>query len=142
VYELTKWGAELEPVITHLGRWGSRSPLLPRNAHSSIDSLLLSLRSMFAPDAARDFNATITLRVDERPFHIEVSDGTFQLGGGESNTSTVVLETDRDTLAEMLYHGRTLKNAMHAGAATVTGPTTVAARFLQLFPQPQPADLD
>src|ERR671932_1050136 len=26
VYELTEWGVDLEPVLTALGRWGSRSP--------------------------------------------------------------------------------------------------------------------
>src|SRR3712207_2209728 len=28
VYELTDWGAGLEPVVTHLGRWGSASQSL------------------------------------------------------------------------------------------------------------------
>ncbi|MFQ6708458.1 helix-turn-helix transcriptional regulator, partial [Bordetella pertussis] len=39
VYELTDWGRELEPVILQLGKWGARSPALPREAGLSVDSL-------------------------------------------------------------------------------------------------------
>jgi hypothetical protein len=79
---------------------------MPHDAHSSIDSLLLSLRSMFDPQAARGLRVTITLRVEEHPFHVEIIDGELNLAGGE---------------------------------ATVTGTTAVLARFLQLFPLPEPA---
>src|ERR1700682_5998806 len=47
VYEITEWGADLEPVITHLGRWGSRSATFDPAADSSVDSLVLSLRALF-----------------------------------------------------------------------------------------------
>jgi DNA-binding HxlR family transcriptional regulator len=139
VYELTDWGVELEPVVTHLGRWGSRSPAMPHDAHSSIDSLLLSLRSMFDPQAARGLSVTITLRVEEHPFHVEIIDGELNLAGGEANHPAATLETDRHTLAALLYGGRQLDDALHASEATVTGTTTVVARFLQLFPLPEPA---
>ena len=61
VYALTDWGAELEPVITHLGRWGSRSPSMPYDADRSIDSLVLSFKALFDHTAAQGFSATITL---------------------------------------------------------------------------------
>src|SRR5436190_19138926 len=34
VYELTPWGAELEEVLVQLGRWGARSPEMPREAEA------------------------------------------------------------------------------------------------------------
>jgi DNA-binding HxlR family transcriptional regulator len=141
VYELTDWGAELEPVVTHLGRWGSRSPSLPTDAHSSIDSLLLSLRSLFDPQVALGFSTTITLRIEGRPFHIEIIDGEFRLASGEAERPIVGLDTDRRTLADLLHRGRQLDDALHAGTATVSGPTAVLARFLDLFPLPDPADV-
>src|SRR5207249_2572577 len=52
VYELTAWGKELETVIVELGRWGARSPALPRDPAMSVNSLILSFRSMFDPAAA------------------------------------------------------------------------------------------
>src|SRR5258708_19839043 len=42
VYELTDWGAELEPVVTHLGPCGTRSPSIPYAAAPSLHSLTLS----------------------------------------------------------------------------------------------------
>ena len=35
VYELTEWGAELEPVVTQLGAWGARSPFPPDSGRSA-----------------------------------------------------------------------------------------------------------
>lgn len=55
IYELTDWGLELEPVIIQLGRWGIRSPAMPRNAEFSVDALILCLRTMFDSDAAKSF---------------------------------------------------------------------------------------
>ena len=48
VYELTGWGRELEPVIVHLGRWGSGAPL-PEDASWSLDSLLIALQGTADP---------------------------------------------------------------------------------------------
>jgi DNA-binding HxlR family transcriptional regulator len=61
VYELTDWGLELEPVIVRLGRWGARSPSRPRDAGLSVDSLILSCRTMFDPRAAEGLTASYEL---------------------------------------------------------------------------------
>jgi hypothetical protein len=52
----------------------------------------------------------------------------------------VTLATDRQTLAALLHGGRLLDDVLHAGEATVTGSTAILARFLELFPLPEPAD--
>jgi hypothetical protein len=74
VYELTTWGAELEPVVTHLGRWGSRSPSMNHDADRSVDSLVLSLRALFDSQAAHGFTATIALRLGENTFRVEIAE--------------------------------------------------------------------
>lgn len=137
VYELTAWGAELEPVVTHLGRWGSRSPAMPHNAHSSIDSLLLSLRSLFDPAAAHGFSATVSIRVEGRPFQAQIAEGELHLSGGEPDHPTATLDTTRQTLADLLYGAHSLDDARHLGEATITGSPEVIGRFLELFPLPR-----
>jgi DNA-binding HxlR family transcriptional regulator/putative sterol carrier protein len=139
VYELTEWGAELEPVVTHLGRWGSRSPSMPYDADRSTDSLVLSLRALFDREAAQGFSATIALRLGEDDFSIEVDDGQLQLVRGDTEKATATLETDLHTLAAVLYGGRPLDDAVRTGALSITGKTAVVARFLSLFPLPEPA---
>src|ERR1700691_5973098 len=50
VYELTDWGRDLEPVIVHLGQWGTQAPL-PEDAGWSLDSLLIALQAAADPMA-------------------------------------------------------------------------------------------
>src|ERR687889_2611556 len=82
VYELTPWGEELEPVIIRLGRWGARSPLRPRDAELGVDSLVLSLRTMFDPVAAEGLEASYELRLGEDTFRAVVTDGRFEVDRG------------------------------------------------------------
>lgn len=137
VYQLTEWGAELEPIITHLGRWGSRSPSLRHDAHTSVDSLLLSLRSMFDPAVAEGFSTTITLRVEGRPFRVEIVDGELRLAAGEADQPAATMDTDRQALSDLLYAGRSLDETQRSNQVRLTGSTSVIERFLRLFPQPE-----
>jgi DNA-binding HxlR family transcriptional regulator len=141
VYELTDWGAELEPVVTHLGRWGSHSPSMPYDADRSIDSLVLSLRALFDRRAAQGFSATIALRLGENHFSIKIADGQLQLARGEAEQATVTLDTNPQTLAALLYGGRPLDDVLRTGEVTIAGEAAVAARFLRLFPLPEPASI-
>jgi alkyl sulfatase BDS1-like metallo-beta-lactamase superfamily hydrolase len=126
-------------VVMHLGRWGSRSPSLDPAVDSSVDSLVLSLRALFNPQAAQGFSATIGLRLNQSPFVVTVTDGELNIARGEAEGPTATLETDRSTLAALLYGGRTLDDAVRAGDATVGGKTAAIARLLRLFPLPPPA---
>ena len=139
VYELTEWGADLEPVVTLLGQWGSRSASLNPAADSSVDSLVLSLRALFNPQAAQGFSATIVLSLNDNRFIIEIADGQLHVSRGEAERPNATLDTDRSTLAAMLYGGRSLDDAVRAGEAAVGGDSAVIARFLRLFPLPAPA---
>ena len=136
VYELTDWGADLEPVITHLGRWGSRSSSMPYDADRSIDSLVLSLRALFDSRAAQGFSATVMLRLGENHFTINIADGQLHLTRGEAEQATATMETDPHTLAALLYRGRSLDALLRTGEVTIAGQIPVVARFLQLFPLP------
>lgn len=79
VYELTDWGRELEPVILQLGKWGARSPALPREAGLSVDSLVLSFRAMFDPRAAARLTATYELVLNGQHFWARVENGQIAL---------------------------------------------------------------
>jgi DNA-binding HxlR family transcriptional regulator len=139
VYELTDWGAELEPVLTRLGRWGSRSPSMPYDADRSVDSLVLSLKALFDHTTAQGFSAAITLRLDENHFSIKIADGQLQLTRGKAQQAAATVETDPQTLAALIYRRRALDDVLRTGEVTISGDSGVAARFLQLFPLPEPA---
>ena len=139
VYELTEWGEELEPVIVRLGRWGARSPTKPRDAALGVDSLVLSMRTMFDPRAAEGLGASYELRFGEDRFRAVVDDGRLEISRGSADSPDAIVEADSDTLAGLLYAGRRLAEALESGDLKVEGDRVAFERFLGLFPLPEPA---
>ena len=139
VYELTGWGEELEPVIVRLGRWGARSPSKPRDAALGVDSLILSFRTMFDPQAAQGLSASYELRFGEDRFRAVVDDGRFEISRGSADGPDAVVEADSDTLAALIYAGRPLDEAVDSGDLRIEGDRTAFEHFLALFPLPEPA---
>ncbi len=137
VYELTAWGAELEPVIMAIGRWGARSPLLAPGQMSP-DALVLSFRTMFSAEAAVGLDATYEFRFGEQRYHARVARGRFEIARGPAAVADVIVESDPDTLAAAVYGG-------DAGVAKgkrnlkVEGSKAAYKRFLGLFPLPEKA---
>jgi len=136
VYELTDWGRELEPVIMALGRWGARSPVLLQGHPMSVDAFVLSLRTMFDPKAAAGFSATLELRLGDDCFRADIARGRMQLDRGRAPRPHAVIESRPDTLAQVVYGGRKLADALRTGDARVEGDKSAARRFLSLFPLP------
>ena len=85
VYELTDWGAELEPVVVALGRWGSRSPLADDELEMSVDAHAIALKADFDQDAAGDLEAIYELRLAGESFRVEVSDREISVARGEAD---------------------------------------------------------
>ena len=139
VYELTDWGTELEPAILSLGRWGARSPARPRDAAIGVDSLMLSLRTMFDGRLAEGFSAVYELRLGEDRFRAEVSDRRFEIERGSADGPDATVETDPGTFAALVYEGRPLEEALRSGALKIGGDRRAVERFLGLFPLPEPA---
>src|SRR3990170_4238361 len=133
VYELTEWGEELEPVIVRLGRWGARSPSKPRDAALGVDSLVLSMRTMFDPRAAEGLGASYELRFGEDRFRAVVAEGRFEISRGGSERPEATIETDADTLAALIYYGRPLAEALRSGEIKIEGDEVAVERFLGLF---------
>jgi DNA-binding HxlR family transcriptional regulator len=139
VYELTEWGEELEPVVISLGRWGARSPSRSRDAALGVDSLILSLRTMFDPQAAEGIWAVYELRLGEDVFCAEVADGRFEVVRGSAERPEAIIETDAGTLAGLVYGGRPLGEALDSGDVRIEGDEAAVERFLTFFPLPEPA---
>ena len=139
VYELTEWGLELEPVVISLGCWGARSPSRPRDAVLGVDSLILSLRTMFDPLAAGKLTATYELRLGEDRFRAVVEEGHFDIVRGVADKPDAVIETDSANLAALVYERRDLAEVLRSGDLKIEGDESAVERFLGLFPPPEPA---
>jgi DNA-binding HxlR family transcriptional regulator len=139
VYELTEWGRELEPVLLSLGRWGSRSPLPPEPPALGIDAVVVALKTMFDPHRAGSAEATYQLRLGEQAFVVRVSAGKLELRRGEAESPAATLQTDPGTLAALLWHGHSEREASAAGTLRIEGSKREARRFLRMFPPAAPA---
>jgi DNA-binding HxlR family transcriptional regulator len=136
VYELTERGRELEPVVLALGRWGSAAPFPPGDMRMGADSTILALKTVFDADGADGLDATYELRLDGQSFRVRVAGRELELSRGRPEEPDAVLETDPQTLTELLWRGRSLADAEGAGAATVDGSRAEVNRLLRLFPVP------
>jgi DNA-binding HxlR family transcriptional regulator len=139
VYELSEWGQELEPIVRQLGRWGARSPSLPRDAHLSVTSIVLSLRTNFDPEASTGFKASYDLRLGQDSFRVTVAEGRLDVERGSSRQPDAAIVTDPRTLAALLYSGRDLTEAVRSGDLAFQGDRSAVERFLILFALPEPA---
>ena len=138
VYELTDWGRDLEPIVTSLGNWATRSPSGPSDAPIGADSMILALRSRFDPRAANGLRASYELRFGDDRFLVEIADDAIELTHGAADHASSTIDTDPGTLAAVLWGGRTFAGAGRSGDIKVDGDKTAAQRFTRLFPTPSP----
>jgi DNA-binding HxlR family transcriptional regulator len=129
VYELTPWGAELEPVFRALARWGVRSPV-PRQGRLSADSIMLGLRTFFdtehASEPARRWTALYEFRLDHNVFRLRVVDGRLEeLVRGDAAGAADVVASGPQTGVQALLDG----GAQPPGV-TVTGDRSALDRLL------------
>jgi DNA-binding HxlR family transcriptional regulator len=139
VYDLTEWGRGLEPVMQAIGRWAARSPHMRPGLPMSVSSVVLSLRTMFSPAAAKGLKGTIEIRLREQAFAATLRDGRMELVAGAATSPDAVVEADPDSLSGVIYGGRKLAEAMAAGDVRVEGDKALVKRFVTLFPLPERA---
>jgi DNA-binding HxlR family transcriptional regulator len=130
VYELTEWGARLEPVVDSLGRWGSEAPEAGAG-HVGADSTMIRLRSLFKPPHERRWNATYEIRLGRDRFTVRVADGKLiEVRRGEPQHPNATVDTDSDTLNCVIGGDEPLAKATKDGRLIITGDTQAGKRLL------------
>jgi DNA-binding HxlR family transcriptional regulator len=117
VYELTDWGRELEPVLVHLGQWGTRAPL-PEDAGWSLDSLVIALQGTADPAAV---NGRYELRVGANVFTVDGTSGSVRARRGTADRPEAILSTDADTLHAVTLGFRSIADATESGDLRLDG---------------------
>jgi DNA-binding HxlR family transcriptional regulator len=130
VYELSDWGQELAPVLHALGRWGSQTARAAQPPPLSADAAVVAMRTMFDPAAAGDIEAAYELRLGDRSFAIRISDGRLHAHQGTVDGAVAMIDTDSATLASVLWHGRSLDDAIAAGVLSVHGDRAAVSRLV------------
>jgi len=138
VYRLTAWGAELEPVIKAIGRWAARSPLMVPGKPMSAASVMLSLRTMFAPEHAEGVNAEIAVVLGDIEHRAVIRNGALLIEPGKAEAPALQIAGDPNALAAVIYGGESLAKA-NGRTLSITGDEALAERFVRMFPLPDKA---
>jgi DNA-binding HxlR family transcriptional regulator len=126
VYELTKLGGSLEPVIVALSRWGAR--LL--EAPGEDDDLragwaIVAMRSAFEQGATGGRSVTYEFRIDGEAFHLRVGDGEegerVEARQGSAPDPDLVVVGDAKTFLALASGRLSPEEAVGSGALRLEG---------------------
>jgi DNA-binding HxlR family transcriptional regulator len=131
VYELTAWGADLEPILLGLQRWGAGSPSYPPDVPVGCDAAMLALKNAFQP--ADGFAGVVEVRFATGTFAVAVDGGSIAIRRGAADSPAVTIETDPPTLERVAFGMRSLDAAERDGELRIDGDRSVAKRFVSLF---------
>jgi len=129
VYELTDWGRELEPVVLHLGQWGTRAPL-PEGARWGLDSLLLALQATADPAVV---NGRYELRVGADVFTVDGTSGSVRVRRGTADRPNAALTTDADTLHAVALGKRSIAETAESGDLRLDGDARAISGLTSLL---------
>jgi DNA-binding HxlR family transcriptional regulator len=133
VYELTNWGLELEEALKVLGRWAARSPRHDPTLPLSAVSLMLSLRTMFAPKPDVS-DMTVGFQLGQEAYFARIEAGALTTGRGRPDAADLRLVTTPEAVAGAIYGDMPLSDD-----ALEAGDRTVLAAFSALFYLPPKA---
>ena len=133
-YELTAQGRALEPVLVAMSRWGALTPPPPESEMSS-DAFALALKALFVP-ASGGFSGRVRLKLVRDAFDADVGDDTIEVARASGAEPALVLEATESVLRSLMFHRRTLDDALETGDLRLTGDRKQASAFLDRFAVP------
>lgn len=146
VYELTAWGAQLEPILLQLGRWAAHTPVDLREQTFSVSSFALSLRTTFDSDTAGEVELHLWFVIGEEILDARIQRGDFQIqrlpqssdSPPPSRDRPPRIDSDPKTLAAIIHAGLPPAEAADQGALRVEGSPDVLPAFARCFKLPEP----
>lgn len=136
VYAVTERGAELQPALDALSRWGAAGMREPREGEIVTEASLVSALQVAAQGAAPAGRPlTFTVRVGDAVAHAIVEGGTVSIGAGEHPGADLVITAGpgfRDLLAGTLDPA----TAIAENAVAVQGDPGLLANFASVFTVP------
>ncbi len=133
VYELTRYGRGLEPVLLALAHWGME-PIAPPTQE---DQLLphwyaIGMWAAFRPDQAPDHDESYQFEVDDTIFHLEVRDGRTRAARGPAHTPAFTLRASLNDFLALVTRSR------QPDTNELDGPPDAYTRFIDAHALPAP----
>jgi DNA-binding HxlR family transcriptional regulator len=140
-YELTEYGSELEDVVIRLGRWGARTLGGPRRDEIvTIDSMVMALRALFRPEAARGLQVSYMIEFgDLFSIHARIDDGRIEVAKGPLPDADLIIEAGpalKSLMAGEMSPREALENGgvrLKTGGVLLNSDPGLLAWFVELF---------
>lgn len=137
LYALTPWGLALEPMTQELGRWAVQSPSFDPRLPLTPVSLMLSLRTMLDPDAAKGWSVTVCFEVGVDRFHGQLASGDLRImrAGPEALSADIVFRAATANGYLPVFYG---KRPLGSEGTTLRadGEPGLIQRFIAMFRLP------
>jgi len=145
VYELTRYGRELEPILMGLGRWGTRSMgRLSPDVASRSRWLVAAMLAFHDHERRVARPTTWELRLTDGAFTVRAKGTDLTVAAGAPDDADLVITTGDEQLHRLLTHRLAPSEAVATGAVSVEGDVSELPRLLELFsfPSLDPAGAD
>lgn len=131
VYELTEWGAGLEPVFRALARWGMGSPN-PRQGGLTNDTVMLGMRT-FWPASSTGWEAVFQVNLGRDTYRMNVVDGQLEsLARGEAPARPdATITADQVTFGRVLDGELALSQAIKQDKLIIEGDADAVRRLVR-----------
>ena len=114
-YELTEYGRELEDAVLPLAAWGARTLGGPRRDEIvTADSMVMALRTVFRPEAARRLRVNYVIEAGEITIHARINNGKLDAGQGSLPDADLIIEAG-PVLRALLSGEMSPREAMETG---------------------------
>jgi DNA-binding HxlR family transcriptional regulator len=131
VYEATKWGLEVVPVIASLGKWAARSPLHNPELRMSHVSVVMSLQTLISAERAKGLDARVGFRFGDVDYVTTVRDGALDVERRNADGCDVTFIGSPSEVAAVIHGGAPFD------LIRIEGDLDLANRFRTLFPLPE-----
>lgn len=139
VYTVTPRGAELQPALDELSRWGAAAMREPREGEIVTDASLVSaLRVAAGGGTVPRRRLAFTVRVGDAVAHAFIHNRVVEVGPGEHAEAELMITAGprfRDLLAGVVGPG----DAVAEGAVELDGDPALLADFTEIFRVPYTA---
>jgi DNA-binding HxlR family transcriptional regulator len=138
-YALSEAGAELEPAVMALSRWGMKWALgeRKRGEHFRPGWAMLGMQAIFDAEAAGDLEATYEFRIDDDVFHARVDHGRIESLHGPAQRPDAVIEAEADAFLELAAGRLSLADATRRGSVSFSGDRDALRSLRGLFRWPE-----
>lgn len=137
LYALTPWGQALEPVTKALGWWSVQSPDFNPRLPLTPVSLMLSLRTMIDPKAARGWQVSVRFEVGRDRFDGQLADGELRImrAPPEPGSADLVFRAPAANDYLWVFYGKQALGGPGL-ALEAEGDAALIGRFIAMFALP------